>query len=66
MKTKATGKAARDLVEAKERAKRARHYAEKFPAFSSLDAPYCSVEWQLEQLSKFNEKSAPLPVEKES
>jgi hypothetical protein len=66
MKTKKTGKAARDLIEARERAKRARNYAEKFPEFSSLDAPWCTVPWQLERLSKFNEKSAPLPVEKES
>lgn len=49
----------RDLVEARERANRAKVYADKFPQFAKPDSPYTTVEWQLSQLQAWNEKCAP-------
>lgn len=54
-----TNRETRDLAEAKERAKRAKAYAEKFPQFATIDSDFCDPDWQLVQLRGFSEKSCP-------
>lgn len=49
----------RDKDEAKQRAERAKVYADKFPQFAKPDSEYTDPDWQLVQLKAFNEKCAP-------
>lgn len=49
-----------DLAEAKERVERAKRYAVLFPEFvRPNDMKFQTLEWQLEQVRKFNQRCAP-------
>ena len=50
----------KDLAEARERAERARKYALACPdAIPPNDPKFATVEWQLEQVKRFNRACAP-------
>ena len=50
----------KDLEEAKERAERAKRYALAMPEFIfPSDPKFATVEWQLEQVKRFNRACAP-------
>jgi hypothetical protein len=48
----------RDMAEARERLGRALKYAKKFPRLSRESDPWCSLEWQLDLVSRYNERAA--------